>query len=246
MSETEKPGPWIGWNGGQRPVHPKTVVEAVTLSGSRDVGAAERWVWKHSQAIHDPRELITYRVIREHREPREVWEVNLVGGVRTFFQTRVAAESSHMPSPDLPSPPPLSRGAGMIRAWDSTFIGGDFADLAAAADHFISEDSLPIGAFDTETGDYVLADLRAMIRDLRREDAQIDSADGRVGSASEAQADRLYVLKSMRTWVEHWKADVDNGLTPTSASLESAHNLLTKAIAKECREDAAAGLSWWV
>lgn len=67
-------GNWYGWNGGACPVHPETVVEVRFLSRDaehiRMSDCAELWVWQTDGSGDD---IIAFRVIREHREPREVW-----------------------------------------------------------------------------------------------------------------------------------------------------------------------------
>lgn len=60
-------GPWIGWNGGERPVHPTTVVEVITEEGKMQ-NFASGFIWEECENT-----IIAYRVIKEHREPREVW-----------------------------------------------------------------------------------------------------------------------------------------------------------------------------
>jgi hypothetical protein len=67
-------GQWIGWNGGECPVHPKTVVECVWHDGRKIVqnkGPADDYIWDKGKYI-----TIAYRIIREHKEPpkpREFW-----------------------------------------------------------------------------------------------------------------------------------------------------------------------------
>lgn len=66
-------GKWHGWNGGACPVHPETVVEVVWNGRSgpvkKDTGAADRFAWSHIGAT----DIIAFRIIKEHKEPREVW-----------------------------------------------------------------------------------------------------------------------------------------------------------------------------
>ena len=67
----EEPGKWIGWNGGKCPVHPKTVVEVRSWAGCRrQVEAKLIRSWNDAGAQSQP---IAYRVIKEHKEPREFW-----------------------------------------------------------------------------------------------------------------------------------------------------------------------------
>lgn len=61
-------GLWHGWNGGECPVHPDTVIEAIFHDGS---GSGESVVacdidWDYLWPV-------VFRVIKEHKEPREFW-----------------------------------------------------------------------------------------------------------------------------------------------------------------------------
>ena len=74
--ETQELGPWIGWNGGECPVHPDTVVQAVR--GTSEDADCETWPagqfqksnWSDMGGTHS---IIAYRIIKEHKEPREMW-----------------------------------------------------------------------------------------------------------------------------------------------------------------------------
>lgn len=65
-------GKWHGWDGGECPVHPKTVVDAMTMlvwlpcSVASSIGG---WEMPHDNPI------IAFRVVKEYREPRECWAV---------------------------------------------------------------------------------------------------------------------------------------------------------------------------
>lgn len=67
-------GKWHGWNGGECPVHAESITDVVYDDGymSADDKAGEksavRWTngWKG-------RKIIAFRVIKEHKEPREFW-----------------------------------------------------------------------------------------------------------------------------------------------------------------------------
>lgn len=66
-------GSWHGWNGGECPVHPDTVVEVQTYgknSGSNE-DLAYTFSWNEPDTYGDT--IIAFRVIKEHKEPREVW-----------------------------------------------------------------------------------------------------------------------------------------------------------------------------
>jgi hypothetical protein len=74
-------GKWYGWDGGECPVHPETMVETVWVNGDCKKGVASRWKWRVEGQIQY---MIAFRVIKEHREPREWWSLwspsgNLIG-----------------------------------------------------------------------------------------------------------------------------------------------------------------------
>ena len=76
-------GAWHGWNGGECPVHPKSMVEAVWHDPNQETtgirkGPALGGAW-HSQ-------IVKFRVVKEYREPREFWIV----GVCVFESAREA------------------------------------------------------------------------------------------------------------------------------------------------------------
>lgn len=58
-------GKWHGWNGGECPVHPKTRVSGMEEGGARWVADAEDCDWPSFRGA--------FRVVKEHREPREFW-----------------------------------------------------------------------------------------------------------------------------------------------------------------------------
>ena len=67
-------GKWHGWNGGECPVHPQTIIEYVWEDHGR-TGISERIAGldeNHIEPAWSGR-LKAFRVIREHVEPREVW-----------------------------------------------------------------------------------------------------------------------------------------------------------------------------
>lgn len=70
-------GKWHGWNGGECPVHPETIVEGIYFDPEKKcvdhrspVGdRAICFDWTRDGCL----ELIAFRVIKEHKEPREFW-----------------------------------------------------------------------------------------------------------------------------------------------------------------------------
>lgn len=63
-------GLWHGWNGGECPVHPETVVVCVYADGEVIEREADDILW---DAREDSERPIAFRVIKEHKEPREFW-----------------------------------------------------------------------------------------------------------------------------------------------------------------------------
>lgn len=68
-------GNWHGWNGGECPVHPKTIVQIVWQFTHGDVrdglqeDCAVQWAWGGNENGR----IIAFRVVKQHREPREYW-----------------------------------------------------------------------------------------------------------------------------------------------------------------------------
>ena len=65
-------GKWHGWNGGERPVHPESMVEWLHVSEvlERDFRDAPAILAGY---FDDWSEIIAFRVVKEYREPRECW-----------------------------------------------------------------------------------------------------------------------------------------------------------------------------
>ena len=66
-------GKWHGWNGGECPVHPKSVVDARFLDPRQhftppEPRKAEELIW-----VHDgyPWDIIAFRVVKPYTEPRK-------------------------------------------------------------------------------------------------------------------------------------------------------------------------------
>ena len=69
-------GNWHGWNGGECPVHPKSVVDARWKHTSIDrplmnAGDFDRHTWLWGQP--GIAEIVAFRVVKEYSEPRECW-----------------------------------------------------------------------------------------------------------------------------------------------------------------------------
>ena len=70
-------GKWHGWNGGKCPVHPESVVEFIWPSfldkehTFRETRKASGFSW----SVGGDARAFLFRVVKEHREPREGWTV---------------------------------------------------------------------------------------------------------------------------------------------------------------------------
>lgn len=65
-------GNWHGWNGGECPVHPDSVVEYVWVGSCGPVveeESANMVCWKGYKGSF----IAAFRVVKEHKEPREFW-----------------------------------------------------------------------------------------------------------------------------------------------------------------------------
>jgi len=64
-------GNWHPWNGGECPVHPKSLVVVMVRDGmvspERQPARAYKWDEDHTGTI------VAFRVVKEHKEPREYW-----------------------------------------------------------------------------------------------------------------------------------------------------------------------------
>lgn len=69
-------GLWHGWNGGECPVHPETVVDEIALRTGISSGRKARSIAWFMTEENCPNPIIAFRVIKEHKEPREFWIVN--------------------------------------------------------------------------------------------------------------------------------------------------------------------------
>lgn len=87
-------GEWHLWNGGECPVHQKSVVEAVWhdprmgsagMSGPREAieNPGPSLAWAH---------VVKFRVVKEYREPREFW-VNVYDDEKVLHENEESAEN---------------------------------------------------------------------------------------------------------------------------------------------------------
>lgn len=75
--------PWIGWNGGDVPVHPETVVEYIMDGGDKGTDKAGELEW-NDPTIGEEWLIRCYRVVKDYREPREVWVKTDEAGMSWF------------------------------------------------------------------------------------------------------------------------------------------------------------------
>lgn len=59
-----------GWNGGECPVHPETMVEAWFRGGGSSVTVANRLFWTPSDKGGD---IIAFKVVKPYVEPKVIW-----------------------------------------------------------------------------------------------------------------------------------------------------------------------------
>lgn len=65
-----KVGKWYGWNGGECPVHPETVVMLISKGSVVNEIKAGWDDWHHT---HGDENIVAFRIIKEYKEPREWW-----------------------------------------------------------------------------------------------------------------------------------------------------------------------------
>lgn len=83
-------GNWYGWAGGDCPVDPKSLVEALWVDPQGEfnklVLPAENLAWKgfHKSNLNDP--ISAFRVIKAYRSPREIWVGSISGVTSQYYQ----------------------------------------------------------------------------------------------------------------------------------------------------------------
>lgn len=84
-----------GWNGGECPVHPETVVRFWTNSGGVDPVEAKCLRWRHTdEGLGD---IIAFQVVEAYVEPKVIW-VNEYAEDRYAYTTKQAAIDCASPS----------------------------------------------------------------------------------------------------------------------------------------------------
>lgn len=78
-----------GWNGGERPVHPKTWVTYWERSGG--YGDGYDLDWQHDNVCTD---IIAFRVTKVHRELKTIWVNEYEGGDVPYYTREEAAANA--------------------------------------------------------------------------------------------------------------------------------------------------------
>ena len=74
-------GNWHGWNGGECPVHPKSILDLLDESQGKVFGIPAECVhWTFKGAL---------RVTEEHKEPREFWLLGIGDGTTIALESDV-------------------------------------------------------------------------------------------------------------------------------------------------------------
>lgn len=80
-----------GWNGGDCPVHPETVVEYWTNSGEKSPHSANCLRWKHTdEGLGD---IIAFRVVKEYVEPKVIWVNEEADGIHVAYDSEEKASN---------------------------------------------------------------------------------------------------------------------------------------------------------
>ena len=89
-----------GWDGGECPVHPETVVRVWLYDGTPTKKRAKflGWSWSHPDRFPESN-IIAFQVVKEHREPKTIWVNEYAGGFSAIYlseddATRFAGSSA--------------------------------------------------------------------------------------------------------------------------------------------------------
>ena len=83
-----------GWNGGECPVHPETVVKTWMCCGGTEELIAGCFRWEHLSLDGD---IIAFQVVKAYVEPKVIWVNEYVDGP-VAFNTERSARNYAMPS----------------------------------------------------------------------------------------------------------------------------------------------------
>ena len=79
-------GKWHGWNGGECPVHLESIVQVSTPEGWYTERAGN-WDWDYKETP-----ISAFRVVKEYREPREVWVNEYLCGIGSAHPCKESAD----------------------------------------------------------------------------------------------------------------------------------------------------------
>lgn len=82
-----------GWNGGDCPVHHKSVVQVWLRCGERDTDEARSYNWTHG----DVEDIVAFKVLKEYKEAKYMWANEYVSGY-SYYESEVEAQSYASPS----------------------------------------------------------------------------------------------------------------------------------------------------
>lgn len=79
-----------GWNGGDCPVHPETVVEVWFREGGREELLADAYVWT---CHFNEGDIIAFRVVKPYVEPRVLWVNEEADGIHVAYDSEEKASN---------------------------------------------------------------------------------------------------------------------------------------------------------
>lgn len=83
-------GQIYGWNGGECPVHPKTMVQVWFRSWGVKAANAQVLVWDHHQKGSD---IVCFQVITPYAEPKTIWVNEYENGCGAAYASEEQAKS---------------------------------------------------------------------------------------------------------------------------------------------------------
>ena len=84
-----------GWNGGECPVHPKTVVRYWMRRSMPNEAPAEKLEWSVREVSYD---IIAFQVVKAYVEPKTIWVNEYSNGDVTSYRTEDMAKHHARPS----------------------------------------------------------------------------------------------------------------------------------------------------
>ena len=83
-----------GWNGGDCPVHPETVVKVWFDWKNSQIEEAQGFDWSKSDLMARESDIIAFRVVKPYVEPRVIWVNEHEDGYHTAHNTEERAKHS--------------------------------------------------------------------------------------------------------------------------------------------------------